>query len=109
MKILDFLFRKETQSKPEEVYDFDAERKLRIERETAEREAWEHKNELAKKHDACNLGMTKTAFNGTYDELKAIEYRKSIVYLQSFGNSQAQMQGMNVYHNQNCLGNIFGL
>jgi hypothetical protein len=67
MKILD-KSRKKSKEKPDYEIQME-ERKKQYELEYLEEKLkWEEKNELAKKHDACNLGMTHTAFHGTYEE-----------------------------------------
>jgi hypothetical protein len=75
---------------------------------------WEAENELLKKQDACNLGMTHLAFNGTYEQWKNQENNKKYSQLQLMAaNQQAQSSGMmgaygmqGAYYNQ--LNRIFG-
>lgn len=51
---------------------------------------WEAANELKKKHDACYLNTTKTAFYGTYEEYCANNAANRMV---SFNTNPALQQG----------------
>lgn len=46
---------------------------------------WTKKNDLAKKIDSCNLNMTHTAFDGTYEEYQA--WINQLAY-NNFGNME---------------------
>jgi len=78
--------------------------------------AWEAENELLKKLDACNLGTTHLAFNGTYEDYMRIKAMRDYSNMQGYAAQQAaQMQesrnmaglsGQAAYGNQ--LFRIFG-
>jgi len=56
--------------------------------------AWEAENELLKKLDACNLGTTHLAFNGTYETYMMHKEMRNLSNLQGYAAQQsAQMQG----------------
>jgi hypothetical protein len=79
------------------------------EKQQAAKAVWESENDLLKKLDACNLGTTHFAFNGTYAEFMAKKQRE-----RANGCQQNQLQAMqsmrgtrNGYGQCQALGNLF--
>jgi len=78
--------------------------------------AWEAENDRLRKLDACNLGTTHLAFNGTYEDYMRIKAMRDYSNMQGYAAQQAaQMQesrnmaglsGQAAYGNQ--LFRIFG-
>lgn len=64
--------------------------KIHLQYLNAEKDAWEKKNELAKKFDACNLGCTHTAFDGTYEQYQAWINKLSCNSLLKFSSTTSQ-------------------
>jgi len=68
--------------------------------EQSAKAAWEAENDHLKKLDACNLGTTHFAFNGTYEDFKTQEQKRLMEIYSKNGLQQlAKMQAM-----QNCGG-----
>ena len=114
MKILDKIFGKKVKYQAQPDVD-ESYKKVYEDERKARKLEWEKKNELAKKLDACHLGMTHQAFNGTYEEY---QFQLSANYWQNASmaglnaSQQAAQQNVNYFYGMqgyaNPITRIFG-